>query len=61
MIIHGGHIGEAKEFAETLVEKEGLDYVNGYDDPPILAGAGTIGCGTCLSSNICSNENWMRF
>lgn len=22
---------------------EGLDYVNGYDDPPILAGAGTIG------------------
>ena len=44
VIIHGAHIGEAKEFAETLVEKEGLNYVNGYDDPPILAGAGTIGC-----------------
>jgi threonine dehydratase len=25
------------------VEKEGLTYVNGYDDPPIVAGAGTIG------------------
>lgn len=26
-----------------MVASEGLDYVNGYDDPPILAGAGTIG------------------
>uniref|UniRef100_A0A7S2KQU6 Tryptophan synthase beta chain-like PALP domain-containing protein n=1 Tax=Leptocylindrus danicus TaxID=163516 RepID=A0A7S2KQU6_9STRA len=43
VIIHGAHIGEAKEYAETLVEKEGLAYVNGYDDPPILAGAGTMG------------------
>ena len=42
-MIHGAHIGEAKEHAETLVEREGLHYVNGYDDPPILAGAGTIG------------------
>jgi threonine dehydratase len=25
------------------VASEGLNYVNGYDDPPILAGAGTIG------------------
>mmetsp|Transcript_2157 Transcript_2157/g.3210 ORF Transcript_2157/g.3210 Transcript_2157/m.3210 type:complete len:491 (+) Transcript_2157:56-1528(+) len=43
IIIHGAHIGEAKEFAETLVETEGVDYVNGYDDPTIIAGAGTIG------------------
>lgn len=43
MVIHGAHIGESKEFAEGLVAKEGLNYVNGYDDPPILAGAGTIG------------------
>jgi len=26
-----------------LVAEQGLDYINGYDDPPILAGAGTIG------------------
>lgn len=43
IIIKGAHIGEAKTFAETLVESEGYKYVNGYDDPPILAGAGTIG------------------
>lgn len=43
IIIEGAHIGEAKEFAETLVESEGLNYVNGYDDPPIVAGAGTMG------------------
>lgn len=43
IIIHGAHIGEAKEYAESLMEKEGLTYINGYDDPPILAGAGTIG------------------
>lgn len=43
IVIEGAHIGEAKEFAETLVGSEGLTYVNGYDDPPIVAGAGTIG------------------
>ncbi|KAL3801005.1 hypothetical protein HJC23_002298 [Cyclotella cryptica] len=43
VIIEGQHIGEAKEYAEKLVESEGLSYVNGYDDPPIIAGAGTIG------------------
>jgi threonine dehydratase len=43
VIIKGEHIGESKEYAETLVASEGLNYVNGYDDPPILAGAGTIG------------------
>jgi threonine dehydratase len=43
IIIEGAHIGEAKSYAETLVEQEGLTYINGYDDPPIIAGAGTIG------------------
>jgi len=43
VIIEGAHIGEAKTFAETLVESEGLTYINGYDDPSIIAGAGTIG------------------
>lgn len=43
IIIHGAHIGEAKEYADTLVTSEGLDYINGYDDPAVLAGAGTIG------------------
>ena len=43
IIIKGGNIGESKVHAETLVEKQGLKYINGYDDPPIVAGAGTIG------------------
>ena len=43
IIIHGAHIGEAKEHAEELISSSGLEYVNGYDDPPIIAGAGTIG------------------
>jgi threonine dehydratase len=44
VIIEGAHIGESKTFAETLVDKDGLTYINGYDDPPIISGAGTIGC-----------------
>lgn len=43
IVIEGAHIGEAKIFAETMMEKEGLTYINGYDDPPIIAGAGTMG------------------
>lgn len=26
-----------------MIASEGLEYVNGYDDPPIVAGAGTLG------------------
>ena len=44
MIIHGAHIGEAKEWAftgdETFAEKT---YINGYDDVEIIAGTGTLG------------------
>lgn len=43
IMIHGAHIGEAKDFAETLVDSENLTYVNGYDDPAIVAGAGSMG------------------
>ena len=38
IIIEGAHIGESKEYAEQLIASEGLEYVNGYDDPPIVAG-----------------------
>lgn len=43
VIIEGAHIGESMAFAKTLVESEGITYINGYDDPPIIAGAGTMG------------------
>lgn len=40
VLIHGMHIGDAKEYAlKNLPE---LKYINGYDDPEIIAGAGTM-------------------
>jgi len=36
----GAHIGEAKEY--LLTEMPEKRYINGYDDPEIVAGAGTM-------------------
>ena len=41
VVLHGEHIGEAKEFA--FKQYADLKYINGYDDPEIIAGAGTMG------------------
>eukprot|EP01041_Mallomonas_annulata_P001822 gene1822-3530_t len=41
VILHGQHIGEAKEFA--MKEYSHVRYINGYDDPEIIAGAGSMG------------------
>lgn len=43
VIQQGEHLLEAKVHAEKLVKEEGLAYINGYDDPAIIAGAGTVG------------------
>jgi len=43
VILHGAHIGEAKEHALASEQYQGLQYINGYDDPAIVAGAGSIG------------------
>ena len=62
MIIEGAHIGEAKTYAENLVDKEGLTYINGYNDPPIVAGAGTIGVEVSISSFLwCQKEILLKF
>jgi len=42
VVLHGEHIGESKELAMSLVEERGLTYINGFDDPDIIAGAGTV-------------------
>lgn len=42
-VIEGGNIGESKEIAETDPRFEGMQYINGYNDPEIIAGAGTMG------------------
>jgi len=41
VVLHGEHIGEAREFA--LAQYGELKYINGYNDPEIIAGAGTMG------------------
>jgi len=41
VILQGEHIGEAKTYAQK--EYASLRYINGYDDPEIIAGAGTMG------------------
>eukprot|EP00118_Oscarella_pearsei_P008928 m.48563 g.48563 ORF g.48563 m.48563 type:complete len:484 (+) comp33888_c0_seq4:188-1639(+) len=43
VIIQGNHIGESKEIATKIAKEKNLLYVNGYDDPTILAGQGTMG------------------
>ena len=43
VVMEGGHMGETKAHAETLGNTMGQQYVNGYDDPTVIAGAGTIG------------------
>jgi len=43
VVLHGAHIGEAKDHALADSKFKGLQYINGYDDPAIVAGAGTIG------------------
>ncbi len=43
VVIHGGDFGEAKARAHEIAEREGLAYIDGYDDPAIIAGQGTMG------------------
>ena len=43
VIVEGAHIGESREAAFALAEREGLTYINGFDHPHIIAGAGTLG------------------
>jgi threonine dehydratase len=43
VIIHGETFDEARQHADALSKENGLLYVNGFDDPDIIAGQGTIG------------------
>ena len=43
VVLHGADIGEARTRAEEIVSTQGLTYINGYDDPDIIAGQGTLG------------------
>jgi threonine dehydratase len=40
--LHGANIGEAQTRAEGIAADKGLAYINGYDDPAIISGQGTM-------------------
>lgn len=43
VVLHGHDFAEAKAHAHTLAAEKGLAYIDGYDDPAIIAGQGTLG------------------
>src|SRR3954454_24880984 len=43
VVLHGKDFGEAKAHAHEIGNKQGLAYIDGYDDPAIIAGQGTMG------------------
>jgi threonine dehydratase len=43
VVLHGKDFGEAKARAHEIAREQGLAYIDGYDDPAIIAGQGTMG------------------
>ena len=43
IVLHGRDFGEAKAHAHEVAKEKGLAYIDGYDDPAIIAGQGTMG------------------
>merc|ERR1719361_2337277 len=43
VLIHGANIGESRDRALVIGKENGYMYINGFDHPNILAGAGTMG------------------
>jgi threonine dehydratase, medium form len=43
VVLHGKDFGEAKAYAHDIAKEKALAYIDGYDDPAIIAGQGTMG------------------
>src|SRR3954463_3800160 len=43
VVLHGKDFGEAKARAHEIASEKSLAYIDGYDDPAIIAGQGTAG------------------
>ena len=43
VVLHGKDFGEAKARAHEIAKEKGFAYIDGYDDPAIIAGQGTMG------------------
>jgi threonine dehydratase len=43
VVLHGKDFAEAKAHAHEIASEKGFAYIDGYDDPAIIAGQGTMG------------------
>jgi threonine dehydratase len=43
VVLHGKDFDEAKAHGHKIAKEKGLAYIDGYDDPAIIAGQGTMG------------------
>jgi threonine dehydratase len=43
LVLHGKDFGQAKTRAHEIAAEKGMAYIDGYDDPAIIAGQGTAG------------------
>jgi threonine dehydratase len=43
VVLHGENIADARQRADELAREHGFTYINGFDDPAIIAGQGTMG------------------
>jgi threonine dehydratase len=43
VLLHGADLGEARVRADEIAAEKNLSYINGFDDPAIIAGQGTLG------------------
>jgi threonine dehydratase len=43
VVLHGTDFGQARARAHEIAKEKGLAYIDGYDDPAIIAGQGTMG------------------
>ena len=43
VVLHGKDFADAKSRADEIAKEKGLAYIDGYDDPAIIAGQGTMG------------------
>ncbi|HWX21425.1 MAG TPA: threonine ammonia-lyase [Candidatus Binatia bacterium] len=43
VVLEGANIAEARTRADRIAAEQGLTYINGFDDPAIIAGQGTLG------------------
>ncbi len=43
VVLHGDTFDEASQYAQKLIEEEGMIYIPPYDDHDVIAGQGTIG------------------